>query len=124
MSKESPSLQELIDSGVIRELNPELARKAIEGHEDVLAPAARVDEAFYRQFSCPGCGSSSLAKEYLGGPRGQGVTWTEDEVLPNALLRCGECSALFNPKSGMIVEQGVPVTLPEQPRAPGLTRDD
>jgi predicted RNA-binding Zn-ribbon protein involved in translation (DUF1610 family) len=118
---ERPTLQELVQRGVIKELNPAFARKAIEGYEDVLTPAAEVQEAFYRQFACPGCGCTNLTREYFGGPRGQGVTWTE-ETLPNAMLRCSDCGLLFNPQSGMVIEPGESIQLPEMMEVPGLTR--
>lgn len=122
MAKEKPTtLQGFVDSGVIRELNPELARKAIEGYADALAPAVRVQEAFYRQFVCISCGSSNLTKEYIGGPAGRGTTWTGD-VLPNAMLRCTQCRLLFNPHTRMVIEVGEEVAVPDHLPQPGLIR--
>jgi len=101
------TLQDFIRSrGSIQELNPAIARIAIEGYVDELSPAQKTDDAFYRQFACPSCGCSSMTKEFLGGPRGQGVTWVEGSVTPQALLRCQGCQLLLNPRSGIIVETG------------------
>ena len=91
--------------GVIQELDPELARLAIQGHKDEIAPAAVADAAFYRQFRCPTC-SSDMVREFLGGVRGAGVTWVEGSPTPRALLRCLSCRLLLNPHSGLIVEAG------------------
>lgn len=120
--KDAPTLQEMIDSGVIKELRPGFAAKAIEGYQSVIPSAERAQAAFYRQFSCPACACTNLAKEYLGGPAGRGTTWS-DEVLPNAMLRCTECGLLMNPKTGMVVEAGTQIEVPEHLPAPGVRRD-
>lgn len=110
MKKGSTLSDFFTERGAIVELNPELARKAIQGYSDEISPAARVDEAFYRQFCCPSCGAD-MAKEFVGGARGRGVTWTASSVTPQALLRCTSCKLLMNPRSGIVIEQGghVPV---------------
>jgi hypothetical protein len=101
------SLKDFIrQRGTIQELHPDIARKAIEGYEDELAPAQRTDDSFYRQFACPSCGCSSMTKEFPAGPRGSGTTWIDGEVTPQALLRCCDCKLLMNPRSGLIVESG------------------
>lgn len=104
------NLQEFFQTrGVIQELTPEVALKAVQGFSDELGPAAKADEAFYRQFRCPTCGSA-LTKEFLGGSSGRGVTWVDGVPTPQALLRCSSCNLLLNPRSGIIVEAGrVPV---------------
>lgn len=101
------TLQDFIrSSGTIQELNPTIARIAIEGYQDELSPAQKTDDAYYRQFTCPSCGCSSMTKEFLCGPRGAGVTWVGGSLTPQALLRCQGCSLLLNPRSGIIVETG------------------
>lgn len=93
------------ERGVVQELNPAIALKAIQGYKDEITPAARTDDAFYRQFSCPSC-RGEMTREFLGGVRGAGVTWVEGEITPQALLRCVSCRLLMNPRSGIIVETG------------------
>jgi hypothetical protein len=122
--KKSETLQQFIRSrGVVQELNPTLARVAIQGFQDELAPAQRADDAFYRQFACPSCGSR-MGKEFLGGASAEGVTWVEGEATPKALLRCTNCSLLMNPHTGMIVEAGHQVTFddPDADLDPGVHR--
>lgn len=107
MSTKKGTLDEFVRShGVLRMLHPKIARLAVEGYEDEISAAQTADDAFYRQFCCPSCGCTTLTKEFFTGANGQGVTWVEGEVTPQALLRCQNCRALFNPRSGIIVETG------------------
>jgi phage FluMu protein Com len=106
-AKKGTTLQDFVrQRGVIQELNPELARIAIQGYEDEITPAAKADESFYRQFRCPRC-KSEMSKEFLGGARGVGVTWVDGSLTPRALLRCNSCKLLLNPHTAMIVEMGI-----------------
>ena len=91
--------------GAVVELSPDIAKKAIQGYKDEITPAATADDAYYRHFKCPSC-SSEMLREFVGGPLGAGVTWVDGCVTPQALLRCGECKLLMNPRSGIIIEQG------------------
>ena len=84
-----------------KELDPEMAWKAIEGHENILSPAAKAQEAFYRQFRCPRC-RQGLEKEF--DPR---HTYADpDSIVARALLRCGNCSYLIDPHSDIVLEYG------------------
>lgn len=113
--KDGPSLQDFVKtSGSIQELNPIVARRAIEGYDDVLSSAQRTDDAFYRQFVCPHCKGVNMAKEFTGGPGGQNVTWVEGEITPQALLRCTDCRLLMNPRSGMIIERAEANPIPDE----------
>lgn len=95
------------EGNVFHELHPELCQLAVQGYQDEIAPAARVEEAFLKQATCPGCEGNSFTKEFLGmNAGGRGVTWVEGESVPQALLRCCDCEVLFNPHTGMIVELG------------------
>lgn len=106
VSKQHNNLQDFFNArGAVVELNPEVALKAIQGYTDEITPAARADDAFYRQFLCPNC-RSDMTREFLGGARGVGVTWVPGSPTPQALLRCVSCKLLLNPRSGIIVERG------------------
>ena len=120
--KKPQTLQEFVRSrGVVQELNPTIARIAIQGYRDELTPAQRVDDAFYRQFICPSCGSN-MAKEFLGGPAGVGTTWVDGETTARAMLRCTNCHLLMNPHTGMIVEAGHQITFDDPDLDPGVHR--
>jgi len=88
-------------------MDPELIAKAIEGHEDILAPEQKKLDTFYRQFVCPHCGGE-CAKETVRGhafaDRGTPVA--------RSCLRCKQCGLLFDPHSGIIIERAGHVTLP------------
>jgi hypothetical protein len=91
--------------GAVQTLNPDVARKAIQGYTDAIAPAAKADAAFYNQFVCPSC-RSDMIREFIGGARGAGTTWLPDCATAQALLRCLSCKLLMNPRSGLIVDEG------------------
>lgn len=80
--------------------------KAIEGYDDELAAEAKKQEAFLRQQVCPECGSDVLSKEFLSAlSDGKGVTFIEGELLPQPMMRCQNCHALFNPNSNIVIER-------------------
>lgn len=82
-------------------MDPDLVWKAIEGHQNELEPEQRKLDAFYRQFVCPRC-KGKCHKEYDA----QHAFSDPDTLVPRALLRCDDCTALFDPHNGMIVEMG------------------
>lgn len=83
------------------ELDPAIAWKAIEGYSNELAPEQKALDAFYRQFKCPRCGSECrremLAKHMFSDP---------GTLVPRSVLRCTRCECLFDPHSGLRLEQG------------------
>ena len=94
--------------GVFREMDPELAWRLIEGYKDELTPAARVQDAFYRQFRCPRC-KGTLNKEVNAR-----TAFSEDSLVPKALLRCPTCSYLVDPHTNLVVESGNPAKVPTE----------
>jgi hypothetical protein len=92
-----------------QEMDPEIAWKLIEGYEDELSPAHKVQEAFYRQFTCPRCGRDGLARETISARH---AFSDPDSPVPRAGLRCNSCSCLFDPHTGMLVEMGNPAKIP------------
>jgi hypothetical protein len=89
-------------------MDPELARKAIEGIENVLEPERLKFEAFYRQFKCERCGGE-YHKEFS---RRHAFPEGGENLIARALLRCSAGRALFDPFSGMYVEMGNPAAVP------------
>lgn len=85
---------------IFKEMDPEVARRAIQGHEDVLGPAHRAQEAFYRQFRCPTC-NVPMEKEFRSRNAFNG-----EDLLPRALLRCPLCRYLLEPHSNITLEVG------------------
>jgi hypothetical protein len=94
---------------IFQELDPEIAWKLIEGYEDALAPEAKAQEAFYRQFQCPRC-KQPLQKEFDGRH-----AFSSDSLVARALLRCGTCDYLIEPDTGLVVDVGNPVKAAEDP---------
>lgn len=92
----------------LKELDPELAWKAIEGYQNELVPEQRALDAFYRQHRCKRCGSS-CRKETLNSVH----AFADPETLvPRSVLRCLSCNCLFDPHTGMILEMGNPAKVP------------
>lgn len=86
------------------ELDPADVRKALEGHEDVLAPEQRKADALYRQHRyCPqGCGPT-LERSWGGTEFAfSDPSWHG----PRCLMRCYNCGCTINPFDGMVVEVG------------------
>lgn len=95
-----------IPSG-FKPLDPEFARKAIEGYEDELWPESVKLEALYRQHrECPrGCGPTMQKHMDMAFAFSH-----PDYLIPRALMKCTHCGCLLNPFDGMIVELGDPDT--------------
>lgn len=86
---------------LFKEMDPELALLAIEGHEDVLRPEADRLDGFYRTFSCPRC-KGPLQKEF-----DMRHAYADPATMnARALLRCGNCKYLLDPHSNLVVEYG------------------
>jgi len=91
----------------IREMDPELVWKAIEGYQNELELAPKALDAFYRQFRCPRCGSGcrkeTIVRHAFADP---------NTLVPRCVLRCLSCEALFDPHSGIRLEMGNPAKVP------------
>jgi RNase P subunit RPR2 len=92
---------------VYRALDPDLAWKAIEGHEDVVSTEARALDAFYRQFSCPRC-KCQLTKQF-----DTRTAFNHSEgTVAHALLICGTCGYLMDPHTNLVLNSGNPSKMP------------
>ncbi len=92
----------------VKEMDPELAWKAIEGYQNELAPEQKALDAFYRQFKCKRCGSN-CRKETLNAVHAFNAPQT---LVPRSVLRCLSCACLFDPHTGMLLEMGNPAQVP------------
>lgn len=81
-------------------LDPEVTRKLLEGHVDILTPAAQEQESFLTSQSCPRCGGSCRK---IADAR---TVFREQEMLPHYYLQCLACECEFDPRTGMIIEMG------------------
>lgn len=80
-------------------MDPETAKKLIEGHEDVLTPKAEAERKFYDSLQCPRC-AGNIRRE-------MDILVSDDlQVSTRFLARCLECGCLFNPDLGLIIEMG------------------
>lgn len=85
-------------------LDPETARKAVEGVPDVLSGQSKMAEAIYRQhLDCPnGCGPTM--EKHFGGVS---FAFSDgDWLIPRCLMKCHACGHTKNPFDGMTVERG------------------
>jgi hypothetical protein len=83
------------------EMDQELLLRLLEGTEDELSGEVKALDAMYRQFICPQCGGR-CQKEF-----DRRHAFSDPATLvPRALLRCVDCSCLFDPHSGLRLETG------------------
>jgi hypothetical protein len=84
-----------------KELDPEVARKAVEGYVDELDSEARSLDQLYASFKCPrGCGAlhrENDTRHAFGDP---------NILVPRSLLRCRNCGYLIEPHTRMVLESG------------------
>lgn len=92
---------------LFKEMDPEEALRAIEGHEDVLQPEAARLDGFYRTFSCPRC-KCPLQKEFDM----RHAFADQSTMNARALLRCGNCQYLIDPHNNVVIEYGDPSKIP------------
>ena len=92
---------------VFKEMPQELVEKLIEGYENEIEPAYKVQEAFYRQMACPRCQGRCekifLSKEHA---------FSEGSLVPRSGLKCTLCDCVFDPHSGVILDLGNPGKIP------------
>lgn len=76
---------------VFQEMKPEDARKAMEGHPDVLAPALEQHKEYFKRLSCHRCGGDVLATVNTA------QLFKNNVNLPNYLAKCKTCGCEFEP---------------------------
>lgn len=102
---------------VYKEMDPEVARRLIEGYEDELTPAMNAQDAFYKKFRCPRC-KCGLQKEI-----DIRTAFTGDGLIPKSLLRCANCRYLIDPHTNLVVEFGDASKIPIE-AVPTIGGDD
>lgn len=85
----------------LKPLDPQITLRLLEGWEDTLTPLAEERERFYKSQCCPRCGGNAHTK--TGDPK---RLYVNGEALPRYQLRCDNCSCLFDPFSGIVLEMG------------------
>lgn len=86
---------------IFKTMKAEDVRKAIAGQQNVLVPALKAHEAYFRHLACPSCGQDV---DPFVNPK---QPYKKGEVLPNFLARCKVCKVEFSPSTG------IQVTMPE-----------
>jgi len=72
--------------------------KALEGCEDVLTPAIRAHEEYFKKLNCPHCQGDKCFP--FVDPK---HPFRDDDLLPNYLARCSSCGIEFEPYTGIQV---------------------
>lgn len=85
----------------LKPLDPRITLKLLEGRRDIITPLAQERERFYGAQQCPRCGGNANSK--TGDPA---RLFVGGEALPRYQLRCDNCSCLFDPFSGIVLEMG------------------
>lgn len=76
-------------------MDQEAARKALEGHPNVLKSAVEEHQKKFKSLKCPACGGSCMP--FVDATR----PFVEGEILPNYLARCTSCGVEFDPHTGI-----------------------
>lgn len=92
---------------VFKEMDPEVAMKAIEGYENTLEREASEFDALYRSKKCHRC-HSDLHKEFDSRH-----VFSQGTQIGRALLRCSFCRSLVDPFTNIILDTGNPSKVPE-----------
>lgn len=92
--------------GVFKEMDPEVARRLVEGYQDELTPEAKAQDAFYRQFRCPRC-QCSLEKRFDAR-----TAFDSESLVAKALLQCPNCSYMVEPHTNLVIDSGNPAKVP------------
>jgi len=90
---------------IFKTLPTETVRKALEGQEDVLTPALKEHEAFFKRLSCLSCGGEVMPVIHpvMDKETGQRSPFRAGNVLPNYLAKCKVCETVFEPYTGIQV---------------------
>jgi len=95
---------------MLNAMDPEQIRALLEGQEDILTPAIKLEEKFYQHLECPMCQQSGCEKR-IRAPR---VITDDDgnvevlnspfvgDILPEGYAHCPNCETDFNPYTGVI----------------------
>lgn len=84
------------------EMDPDVIRKLLEGHENVIAPAVEKEQALMSSSPCPVCkGTETEARVNAKRP------FIKGKILPNKLLHCLHCGAEFDPGTGLILKGSI-----------------
>lgn len=86
-------------------------RKALEGQEDVITPAVKDHEAFFKRLSCPSCGGEVMPVVHpvMNRETGTRSPFRSGSVLPNYLAKCKICETEFEPHTGIQVSAPPPL---------------
>lgn len=84
---------------VFKTMDSEAVWKALDGHEDMLTPLVKKEEAFFRHVVCPICASGNH-ESFLNVQR----PFTGGVPLSNKLLRCLQCRTEFDPYSQLVTK--------------------
>lgn len=77
---------------IFKPMDPELALKAIEGQENILAPRIAEVDRYFSHLRCPECGGEVM--KYVDPTR---PLFLEGDLTPNYMARCRACEVEFEP---------------------------
>jgi hypothetical protein len=99
-------------------MDPAKIRELLDGVEDVITPAAKLDSELYANARCPTCGHTGADKVILapkielqddGTPRVVRSAFTAASPIPKGHAQCQGCGVEYNPISGLIYKATHPI---------------
>lgn len=90
---------------IFKTLPLEVVLKALKGQEDILTPAQKEHETFFRRLNCVSCGGEvmPIINPVMNTETGQRSPFRAGDVLPNYLAKCKTCNTEFEPYTGIQV---------------------
>jgi len=95
---------------MLKTMDPDTIRELLKGHEDIITPEVKAEEAFFRNVACPICKEGDCQKR-MQPPRFLARDGEEPElvsspfnsgILAESFAHCIHCGTDFNPYTGMI----------------------
>lgn len=91
-----------------RPLPPGLAKEMIRGHEDILTPLVKAQEARTSGGKCPRCGSVLQSRLHPVQVFGA------NDLIPRKVSFCVDCGFTRDPETGIVIDVGSISRLPER----------
>ncbi len=95
---------------MFQEMDQKLLKAIVDQEVDLLTPLVEADQQIYNDASCPRCGGVTIKERNLENDievlEDGSVTSRSSRPIPKFLCRCADCSCLFDPFSGLLLEMG------------------
>lgn len=85
-----------------RTLPPDVARRAIAGIPNIIAPAVAERDYTIKRHTCPRCAGDLQTRFHPNH------IYEAGEILPRSVGTCGDCGYTIDPESNLVLDLGDP----------------